>query len=42
MQTTPVVLIDVYTYQGITGRSYVRCYITVALRGFSQLLADNH
>lgn len=48
MTTTPLVLIDIRTAEGVVGRSYVRCYTPVALvplvslvRGLGELLADS-
>lgn len=40
MRTTPMVLIDLLTDEGVTGRSYVRCYTPVALRALVRLLGD--
>jgi mandelate racemase len=40
MRTTPLVLIDLATEEGITGRSYLRCYTPVALRALVQLVAN--
>ena len=39
MKTTPLVLIDLATDEGITGRSYVRCYTPLALKPLVQLVA---
>lgn len=30
MTTTPLVLVDLLTEEGITGKAYVRCYTPVA------------
>jgi mandelate racemase len=40
MRTTPLVLIDLLTEEGITGRSYVRCYTPVALGPLVGLIAN--
>ena len=40
MRTAPLVLIDVFTEEDITGRSYVRSYTPVALRPLAQLVAN--
>jgi mandelate racemase len=40
MRTAPVVLIDLHTQEGITGRSYVRCYTPVALAATARLISD--
>jgi mandelate racemase len=40
MTITPLVLIDVTTEEGITGRSYVRCYTPVALGPLVQLVGN--
>jgi mandelate racemase len=40
MHTAPLVLIDLFTEEGITGRSYVRCYTPVALQPLVQLIAN--
>jgi mandelate racemase len=40
MRTAPLVLIDLFTEEGVTGRSYVRCYTPVALRSLVRLVAD--
>lgn len=40
MSSTPLVLIDVWTQEGIIGRSYVRCYTPVALQPLVQLVAN--
>lgn len=37
MPSTPVVLIDLVTAEGIIGRSYVRCYTPLALQPLAQL-----
>ena len=37
MCSTPLVLLDLHTEEGITGSSYVRCYTPVALRALEQL-----
>ncbi|MDP9017860.1 MAG: mandelate racemase [Candidatus Eremiobacteraeota bacterium] len=38
MRTTPLVLIDVFTQEGLTGKSYVRCYTPTALAALVVLL----
>ena len=40
MRTAPLVLIDLATEDGITGRSYVRCYTPVALAPLTRLVAN--
>jgi mandelate racemase len=40
LYTTPVVLIDLWTSDGVCGRSYLRTYSTLALRGLARLLED--
>ncbi|HEU5322844.1 MAG TPA: enolase C-terminal domain-like protein, partial [Methylomirabilota bacterium] len=40
MKTTPLVLVDLETEEGVTGRSYVRCYTPVALQPLVQLVAN--
>jgi mandelate racemase len=40
MRTTPLVLIDVVTEEGITAHSYVRSYTPVALQPLAQLIAN--
>jgi len=40
MATTPLVLVDVHTAEGVVGRSYVRCYTPLALAPLTQLLAN--
>ena len=40
MRTTPLVLIDVRTNEGITGRSYVRCYTPTAMQPLTRLVAN--
>ena len=40
MRTTPLVLIDLLTEEGVTGSSYVRCYTPVALGPLVQLIAN--
>lgn len=40
MLTTPLVLLDVLTQEGITGVSYVRCYTPTALAPLVQLLTN--
>jgi mandelate racemase len=40
MRTTPLVLIDLVTEEGITGVSYVRCYTPTALGPLVQLVAN--
>lgn len=37
---TPLVLVDLLTEEGITGRSYVRCYAPVALRPLADLIRN--
>jgi mandelate racemase len=39
MATTPMVLIDVRTREGVVGRSYVRCYTPLALGPLAALVA---
>ena len=39
LATAPVVLIDLFTEQGVTGTSYVRCYTPVALEPLTALIA---
>jgi mandelate racemase len=39
MKTTPLVLVDLETHEGITGHSYVRCYTPGALQPLVQLIA---
>jgi mandelate racemase len=39
MRTTPLVLVDLLTEEGITGRSYVRCYTPLALQPLVGLIA---
>jgi mandelate racemase len=38
MATTPLVLIDIRTHDGVVGRSYVRCYTPLALRPLAGLV----
>jgi mandelate racemase len=40
LSNTPLVLIDLLTEEGITGKSYVRCYTPVALQPLVQLVAN--
>lgn len=40
MATSPVVLVDITTDQGITGHSYARCYTSVALAPLHDLIAN--
>ena len=40
MASTPLVLIDLETREGIIGRSYVRCYTPLALAATARLIAD--
>ena len=40
MKTTPLVLVDLETQEGITGHSYVRCYTPLALQPLVQLVAN--
>jgi mandelate racemase len=40
MNTTPLVLVDLSTREGITGHSYVRCYTPGALQPLVQLIAN--
>jgi mandelate racemase len=40
MRTAPLVLLDLATEEGVTGRSYVRCYTPVALAPLAQLIAN--
>ncbi|MEA2666869.1 MAG: mandelate racemase, partial [Candidatus Eremiobacteraeota bacterium] len=40
MRSTPLVLIDLFTQEGLTGVSYVRCYTPTALGPLSALLAN--
>jgi mandelate racemase len=40
MSTTPLVLIDLTTEEGIIGRSYIRCYTVVALQPLVQLVCN--
>jgi mandelate racemase len=40
MRSTPLVLIDLFTQEGVSGQSYVRCYTPVALQPLVQLLAN--
>src|SRR5689334_4892898 len=39
MATTPLVLIDVRTREGVVGRSYVRCYTPLALGPLAGLVS---
>jgi mandelate racemase len=40
MTTTPLVLIDVRTAEGVIGRSYVRCYTPLALDPLARLVSN--
>src|SRR4051794_20898434 len=40
MRSTPLVLIDLLTEEGITGRSYVRCYTPTALAPLAGLITN--
>jgi mandelate racemase len=40
MKTTPLVLVDLETHEGIIGHSYVRCYTPEALQPLAQLIAN--
>jgi mandelate racemase len=40
MRTAPLVLVDVFTEEGLTGSSYVRCYTSVALDPLARLIAN--
>ncbi|MDE2571366.1 MAG: mandelate racemase, partial [bacterium] len=40
MRTTPLVLLDLLTEEGIAGRSYVRCYTPLALQPLVQLISN--
>ncbi len=40
IKTAPLVLIDLHTEEGITGRSYVFCYTPMALEPVAQLLSS--
>ncbi len=40
IKTAPLVLIDLHTKEGITGRSYVFCYTPMALKAVAQLLSS--
>src|SRR5206468_2907365 len=40
LSSTPLVLIDLLTEEGITGTSYLRCYAPVALQPLVQLVAN--
>ncbi len=40
IKTVPLVLIDLRTEEGITGRSYVFCYTPMALKAVAQLLSS--
>ncbi len=40
MTSTPLVLIDLLTEEGVTGKSYVRCYTPVALAPLAALVAN--
>ncbi len=40
LRTTPVVLIDLRTSDGLCGRAYLRTYSALALRGLARLLDD--
>ena len=40
MGTSPIVLIDVLTHEGVTGHAYVRCYTPLALAPLARLIAN--
>jgi mandelate racemase len=40
LATTPLVLIDLITNDGVTGRAYLRCYTPTALHPLAQLVAN--
>jgi mandelate racemase len=40
MRSTPIVLIDVLTDEGVSGHAYVRCYTPVALDPLARLIAN--
>jgi mandelate racemase len=40
MDTSPIVLIDVLTDEGVTGHAYVRCYTPLALEPLARLIAN--
>ncbi len=40
LSSTPLVLIDLLTEEGVSGASYVRCYAPVALQPLAQLIAN--
>jgi len=40
IETAPLVLIDLHTEEGITGRSYVFCYTPMALKPVAQILSS--
>jgi mandelate racemase len=40
MRTAPLVLIDLATEEGVTGRGYVRCYTPLALAPLTRLVAN--
>jgi mandelate racemase len=40
MNTSPIVLIDVLTDEGVTGHAYVRCYTPLALDPLARLIAN--
>jgi mandelate racemase len=40
MASTPLVLVDLQTHEGIVGCSYVRCYTTLALAATARLIED--
>jgi len=40
LRSTPLVLIDLLTEEGVTGRAYLRCYTSVALQPLARLVAD--
>jgi mandelate racemase len=40
MDTSPIVLIDVLTDDGVTGHAYVRCYTPLALEPLARLIAN--
>ena len=40
IETAPLMLIDLHTEEGITGRSYVFCYTPMVLKPVAQLLSS--
>ena len=40
MRTSPIVLVDVLTDEGVTGHAYVRCYTPLALDPLARLIAN--